>query len=77
MVRNLLVRKVPGFKSAGHALVTVAYVAINASIAFTNVDLSSMGGVAHRFGWYVGRPMSLLIVCIVPEQPLIELSAVG
>ncbi|KAL2162392.1 hypothetical protein VTH06DRAFT_7305 [Thermothelomyces fergusii] len=42
LTRSLLIRKVPGFKSAGHAMVTVVYVAINASIAFTNVDFSSM-----------------------------------
>ena len=34
-------------------MVIMAYVAINLSIVFTNVDTSSMGSLGHRFGWYV------------------------
>lgn len=53
-MRNLLVRKIPGFKSAGHALVVTAYVAINLAVAFTNVDMSvAIPNVAARFGWCV------------------------
>lgn len=54
-MRNILVRKVPGFKSAGHALLVTAYVALNIAVSFTNftkVELS-MGSLASRFGWYV------------------------
>ena len=52
-VRNLLVRKVPGFKSAGHALLVTTYVVANVAVGFTNVDASSKATLASRFGWYV------------------------
>jgi hypothetical protein len=51
-VRNLLVRRLPGFKSAGHGLLVFGYVAINAVVAFSNVDIS-LPNFAARFGWYV------------------------
>lgn len=44
-------RKVPGFKSAGHAILVAAYVAVNLAIIFTNIDIS-MGSLGNRFGWY-------------------------
>ena len=50
-VRNFLVRKVPGFKSAGHALLVTTYVVANVVVGFTNVDVSSKGTLASRFGW--------------------------
>lgn len=50
MVRNLLVRKVPGFTSSGHALVVAAYVAINFSLTFTNVQITA-ASIANRCGW--------------------------
>lgn len=56
-VRNLLVRRVPGFKSAGHALLIAAYTAVNLAIAFSEVDTTSLGSVGHRFGWYVLSPI--------------------
>ena len=49
--RNILNRKVPGFKSAGHALTVTAFVAINATIAFVNVDPSLLANYGYRFGW--------------------------
>ncbi len=53
LVRNLLVRKVPGFKSAGHSLVVTAYVTINLAVTFTNMETVSVANLAHRLGWYV------------------------
>lgn len=49
-VRSLLVRKVPGFKSAGHALLVTTYVVANVAVGFTNVDASSKANFASRFG---------------------------
>lgn len=51
IVRKVLVRKVPGFKSAGHALLVTTYVAINLAVSFTNLDMSSMTNFASRFAW--------------------------
>jgi len=51
MVRNILVRKIPGFKSAGHALLITTFVAINLAVTFTNLDTSSNTTIASRFAW--------------------------
>jgi len=50
-VRNVLVRGLPGFNSAGHGVLVAVYVAINLTIIFTNVSKSDTGQVASRFGW--------------------------
>jgi hypothetical protein len=55
LARNLLVRKVPGFKSAGHAILITAYVAVNLAVTFSEVDFKSMAALGHRFGWYVPK----------------------
>ncbi|KAH6842565.1 ferric reductase NAD binding domain-containing protein [Chaetomium sp. MPI-CAGE-AT-0009] len=73
--RNLLVRKVPGFKSAGHALVIMAYVAITLAVTFTNIDVSSMGTLAHRFGWLSLANMALLVFLALKNTPLAFLTA--
>lgn len=49
--RRLLIRKVPRFNSGGHGLLVAAYVGINASVCFTNVDFTSAGNAGSRFGW--------------------------
>ena len=54
-------RKVPGFRSAGHAITVTAYVAINLAVTFTNVDTTSLGSLGHRFGWYAPARSSLCL----------------
>ncbi|KAH8887715.1 hypothetical protein GQ53DRAFT_655205 [Thozetella sp. PMI_491] len=73
--RNLLNRKVPGFRSAGHALTVAAFVSINASIAFTNVDSSLMANYGHRFGWLTLVNLALLIFLALKNTPLAVLTA--
>ncbi|EAQ84669.1 hypothetical protein CHGG_08683 [Chaetomium globosum CBS 148.51] len=75
LVRNLLVRKVPGFKSAGHAMVIMAYVAINLAIVFTNVDTSSMGSLGHRFGWVTLGNLVLVVFLALKNTPLAFITA--
>jgi hypothetical protein len=53
----VLVRRIPGFKSAGDALLVAAYAAINLAITFTNVDVKGMGALGHRLGWFVLIPL--------------------
>lgn len=54
LTRSLTLRKVPGFPSAGHFWVILAYVAVMASLMFTNVTYwSDLVNWAHRLGWYV------------------------
>jgi hypothetical protein len=57
------VRKVPGFKSAGHAILVSAYVAVNLAVTFSEADFKSTAGLGHRFGWYV--PSSLVSPAIM------------
>jgi hypothetical protein len=51
LIRNVGIRPLPGFTSFGHSMTIATYVAINAAVSFTNVDLTSMGTIAARFGW--------------------------
>jgi hypothetical protein len=54
MIRNLLMRKVPGLPSIGHVILATVYVAINIVITFTNMDNSSLSlhnNLASRTGW--------------------------
>jgi predicted ferric reductase len=67
----MLVRKVPGFKSAGHAILVTAYVAVNLAVTFSEVDFKSTAGLGHRFGWYVPS-FHCLTRNNVPERLLIE-----
>ncbi|KAL2264437.1 hypothetical protein VTK26DRAFT_2 [Humicola hyalothermophila] len=74
LVRNLLLRKLPGFKSAGHALVVAVYVAINFAVIFTNVD-PSVANFAHRFGWMALANMALVIFLALKNTPLAFITA--
>ena len=49
-IRNILVRKVPGFTSSGHTLLFAAYLAVNMAVTFTNVTLV-YSSIANRCGW--------------------------
>ncbi|KAK4100057.1 hypothetical protein N658DRAFT_516945 [Parathielavia hyrcaniae] len=75
LLRNLLIRKVPGFKSAGHAIVVTAYVAINAAITFTNVPGNPLSSLAHRFGWISLVNMVLVVFLALKNTPLAFLTA--
>ncbi|KAK4211104.1 ferric reductase NAD binding domain-containing protein [Rhypophila decipiens] len=74
LARNVLVRKVPGFKSAGHALLVATYVALNAAVSFTNVD-SSMGNIANRFGWMALGNLAFVVFLALKNTPLAFLTA--
>jgi hypothetical protein len=50
-VRSMLLRKVPGFTSLGHAFVFVLYLAINLSLIFHNVNLTGPAHLGKRIGW--------------------------
>ncbi|KAK3305373.1 ferric reductase NAD binding domain-containing protein [Chaetomium strumarium] len=73
--RNLLVRRVPGFRSAGHAFIVTAYVAINVSVIFTNVDTTSLGSLAFRFGWMALANLAVVIFLALKNTPLAFLTA--
>jgi len=52
-VRSLVLRKIPGFTSGGHALIYIGYIATCVSIAFVNLDWSVLNNWAKRLGWWV------------------------
>lgn len=49
--RRILIQKVPGFISAGHALVFLGYLATCLSISFVNLDWMTLNNLAKRLGW--------------------------
>ncbi|KAK3682147.1 ferric reductase NAD binding domain-containing protein [Podospora appendiculata] len=73
--RNILIRKVPGFSSAGHALLVSAYVAINVACTFTNLDTSSQSNYAARFGWMALVNLVFLVFLALKNTPLAFLTA--
>jgi len=51
MVRHVLTHRVPGFTSIGHALLVLVYLGINIALTVTNINWSSLMGIANRLGW--------------------------
>ncbi|KAK0616286.1 ferric reductase NAD binding domain-containing protein [Immersiella caudata] len=75
LVRNILVRKVPGFNSAGHALLVSTYVAINLAITFTNLDKSSITNYASRFAVMGLGNLAFVVFLALKNTPLAILTA--
>ncbi|KAK3994646.1 putative ferric reductase transmembrane component [Cladorrhinum sp. PSN332] len=75
LTRNLLVRRVAGFNSAGHALLVTAYVGLNLMAMFINVQSSSMSNYASRFGWVSLANLAFLVFLALKNTPLAFLTA--
>ncbi|KAK0644529.1 ferric reductase NAD binding domain-containing protein [Cercophora newfieldiana] len=75
LVRNVLVRKVPGFNSAGHALLVTTYVATNLAVTFTNLDTSSMTNFASRFAVMGLGNLAFVVFLALKNTPLAFLTA--
>ncbi|KAK1625522.1 ferric reductase NAD binding domain-containing protein [Colletotrichum phormii] len=60
-IRSLLVRKVPGFPTGGHALLTIAFIGVNIVMSFHHVDKEKMSNFAARFGWMSTANMALCV----------------
>lgn len=74
LTRNLLVRKIPGFSSAGHALLVTAFMALNLMAMFLRVD-GGMTNYAARFGWMALVNLSFVIFLALKNTPLSFLTA--
>ncbi|KAI3393953.1 hypothetical protein diail_3432 [Diaporthe ilicicola] len=72
--RKLLVRKIPGFTSSGHALLVAAYLAINIAVTFTNVTLV-YSSIANRCGWVLSANFAIVVFLALKNTPLAFLSA--
>ncbi|KAL2759073.1 hypothetical protein ACRALDRAFT_208141 [Sodiomyces alcalophilus JCM 7366] len=74
LLRNVLLRKVPGLPSAGHACLAVTYVALNIVLTFThlldNPVMSLKSNVASRSGWLSLANMCLAIFLGMKNTPL-------
>ncbi|KAK4229419.1 putative ferric reductase transmembrane component [Podospora fimiseda] len=75
LTRNLLVRRVAGFNSAGHALLVTAYIGLNLMAMFLNVSNASMSNYASRFGWVSLANLAFLIFLALKNTPLAFLTA--
>ncbi|KAK4194574.1 putative ferric reductase transmembrane component [Triangularia verruculosa] len=75
LARNLLVRKVPGFSSAGHAILVTAYIGLNLMAMLLNVETNSMSNFAARFGWMALVNLSFLVFLALKNTPLAFLTA--
>ncbi|KAL3420053.1 ferric reductase like transmembrane component [Phlyctema vagabunda] len=73
--QKALIRRIPGFTSAGHALIVLAYLAINLSLTLTNIDWSSRVGLAKRCGWMAYTNMALIVFLALKNTPLAFMTA--
>ncbi|KAI2624866.1 ferric reductase NAD binding domain-containing protein [Hypoxylon sp. NC1633] len=75
VTRRAFVRSLPGFTSVGHAILVLAYVALNALFSFWRVDFSQMTNIASRFGWMATGNMVLVVFLALKNTPLAFLTA--
>ncbi|KAK2777434.1 ferric reductase transmembrane component 5 [Colletotrichum kahawae] len=73
-IRSLLIRKVPGFPSGGHALLAIAFIGVNIVMCFHHVDRAKMSNFAARFGWMSAANMALCVFFGLKNTPLAILS---
>ncbi|GAB1316232.1 Ferric reductase NAD binding domain-containing protein [Madurella fahalii] len=70
LIRSVLVRKVPGFASAGHALLAAAFFGILVGFSFVRLNGSSISNYAARFGWMAEVAMSITVFLSLKNTPL-------
>ncbi|PNY26355.1 ferric reductase transmembrane component [Tolypocladium capitatum] len=72
-IRSVSLRRAPGLPSVGHAGLVGLYVAINITIALTNLDNDNMSmilNVASRTGWLAMANMVVVIILALKNTPL-------
>ncbi|KAL8392433.1 hypothetical protein RB595_002577 [Gaeumannomyces hyphopodioides] len=75
MLRNLLLRKIPGFHSSGHGVLVSIYVAVNVAMIFTNIDLSRTSNLAARCGWSLTTNLAFVVFLALKNTPLAILTS--
>ncbi|KAF3008065.1 hypothetical protein E8E14_007639 [Neopestalotiopsis sp. 37M] len=73
--RRLFIRKVPGFLSAGHAILYLVYAAVNLVLTFTGLDFSRTTNFAARFGWMSAANFALVVFLGLKNTPLAILTS--
>ncbi|TAQ86359.1 hypothetical protein B7494_g5317 [Chlorociboria aeruginascens] len=75
IVRKVLIRPTFGFISIGHAVLVLVYLAINIILTVTNVDWSSLSGIAKRLGWMAIINIAFITFLALKNTPLAFLTA--
>ncbi|KAE8453286.1 hypothetical protein EG329_011353 [Mollisiaceae sp. DMI_Dod_QoI] len=73
--RRFLIRKLPGFVSAGHGLVFLGYIVTNVCITFLRIDWTTLTGFAKRLGWVTLSNLVLVILLSLKNTPIAFLTA--
>ncbi|KAK6851169.1 hypothetical protein PG987_000803 [Apiospora arundinis] len=73
--RRILLRKIPGFSSVGHAILLTAFFAINIVLSFTGFDWSMPTNFAARFGWLASANFALVVFLALKNTPLAILTS--
>ncbi|KAI9746545.1 MAG: hypothetical protein M1818_000258 [Claussenomyces sp. TS43310] len=72
--RSVLLRKVPGFPSVGHAIVFLVYIFINITLSFYEIDWSVLNNFAKRLGWIALCNIVLITLLALKNTPLAVLT---
>ncbi|KAI1764445.1 ferric reductase NAD binding domain-containing protein [Hypoxylon sp. FL1150] len=78
VARKIFIRTLPGFTSVGHAVVVIAYVALNILFTFYDFyqdDYEQSTNYAARFGWMATGNMVLVVFLALKNTPLAFLTA--
>ncbi|KAK8069487.1 hypothetical protein PG994_006103 [Apiospora phragmitis] len=73
--RRVLLRKIPGFSSVGHAILLTVFFAINIIFSFTGFDRSMPTNFASRFGWMASANFALVVFLALKNTPLAILTS--
>ncbi|KAK7991930.1 hypothetical protein PG988_000724 [Apiospora saccharicola] len=73
--RRVLLRKIPGFSSVGHAMLLTIFFAINIVFSFTGFDYSGPTNFASRFGWMASANFALVVFLALKNTPLAILTS--
>ncbi|KAI0386734.1 ferric reductase NAD binding domain-containing protein [Hypomontagnella monticulosa] len=75
ITRRIFVRKIFGFTSVGHAILTLAFVALNILFSFYRIDYSRPTDLCSRFGWMATGNMVFVVFLALKNTPLAILTA--
>ncbi|KAH8601638.1 ferric reductase NAD binding domain-containing protein [Bisporella sp. PMI_857] len=74
-VRHVLLRRVPGFTSVGHAGLVATYLGINIALTVTNIRWVTLTGIGKRCGWMALLNMGFITLLALKNTPLAFLTA--
>ncbi|KUJ14182.1 uncharacterized protein LY89DRAFT_589799 [Mollisia scopiformis] len=75
MIRHILTHRVPGFTSIGHAVLVLAFLAINVVLTVTNMTWSSLMPISKRLGWMTLINTAFIVFLALKNTPLAFLTA--